>query len=74
MILTIANFLACWLGLSPDSTRIALILLACPTATASYVLVRQLGGDESLASGSILLSTLLAAPSLATILAVTGEG
>lgn len=63
--------LARWVGLSPDSTRIALILLACPTAAASYVLVRQLGGDESLASGSILLSTLLAALSLAVILAVT---
>jgi predicted permease len=57
------------LNLSADGTRIVLILLACPTAAVSYVVVRQLGGDEALASGSILLSTVLATLSLAVILA-----
>ncbi|MCP5419373.1 MAG: AEC family transporter [Gammaproteobacteria bacterium] len=57
------------LNLSAESTRILLILLACPTAAISYVMVRQLGGDEVLASGSILISTVLAALSLAVILA-----
>ena len=57
-------------GLSVQGTRIALILLACPTASASYILVSQLGGDKPLASGAILISTLLAVLPLAVILAV----
>jgi len=57
-------------GLSVQGTRIALILLACPTASVSYILVSQLGGDKPLASGAILISTLLAVLPLAVILAV----
>lgn len=61
-----------WLvGLSHEHLRIALILLACPTASASYVLARQLGGDVALASGMILLSNLLALPGLLLVLALT---
>jgi predicted permease len=59
-----------WLGVSADGTRIALILLACPTATISYVLVRQLGGDAALAAGAIVLSTVLAVLPFAVILAL----
>ncbi|MFO1430504.1 MAG: AEC family transporter [Candidatus Competibacteraceae bacterium] len=57
-------------GLSVQGTRIALILLACPTASVSYILVSQLGGDKPLASGAILISTLLAVLPLAVILAL----
>ena len=57
-------------GLSVQGTRIALILLACPTASVSYILVSQLGGDKPLASGAILISTLLAVLPLAVIMAV----
>jgi predicted permease len=71
MLMPLIGYVIAWLaGLSADSTRIALILLACPTATASYVLVQQLGGDQALASGAIVFSTLLAALSLAMVLAV----
>lgn len=63
--------LAGLLELGPQSTRIALILLACPTAAASYVLVRQIGGDETLASGAILFSTVFAVLVLALILAIS---
>jgi hypothetical protein len=59
-----------WVGLSPEGMRIVLILLACPTASVSYVLVRQLGGDEALASSAILMSVILAMGSLAVILAL----
>lgn len=58
-------------GLGPAETRIALVLTACPTAAASYVMARQMGGDEALASGSIVLSTLLSAASLAAVLYLT---
>ena len=63
--------IACWINLSPEGTRIALILLACPTATVSYILVNQIGGDAALAAGAILLSTLLATLPLALVLALT---
>ena len=59
------------LGLDAPSTQIALLLLACPTAAASYVLVNQLGGDDALAASAILFSTVLAAPALALIIALT---
>ena len=52
-------------GLDPASCRIALVLAACPTAAAAFVMVRQMGGDEALATGSIALSTMLSAFSLA---------
>ncbi len=59
-------------GLAPHELRIALVLSACPTAAASFVMVKQMGGDEALASGSIALSTILSALSLAAALWVTG--
>lgn len=70
--LPVMGALLAWaLGLSPEHTRIALIMLACPAASASYVLARQLGGDEALASSLILLSSLLAVPAMIVVLAFT---
>jgi predicted permease len=70
----IGFLLAWWLGLSAEHTRIILLLLACPTASASYVLVRQLQGDEALASSMIVISSLLAVPAMAVVLAITAGG
>lgn len=64
--------LGLWLGLSAEHLRIALILLACPTAAASYILVRQLGGDAALASGIIVASSLAAMPVMVLVLYFTG--
>lgn len=68
-------FLVFWLsraaGLGPPEQRIALVLSACPTAAASFVMAKQMGGDEALASGSIALSTALSALSLAAALWAT---
>lgn len=58
-------------GLDPTALRIALVFAACPTAAASFVMARQMGGDEALASGSIALSTLLSALSLSAALWLT---
>jgi predicted permease len=38
---------------------------------AAYIMVKQMDGDETLASGSITVSTLLSAFSLATALWLT---
>lgn len=64
----IAFPVAALLGIDGTPRRILLILTGCPTAAASYIMARQLGGDEPLAAGSIILSTVLAVPSLAIIL------
>jgi predicted permease len=58
-------------GLDVMEQRIALVLASCPTAAASFVMARQMGGDEALASGSIALSTFLSAFSLAAALWLT---
>ena len=63
--------IARWLGLSPVELRVAMIYLACPTATASYVMAQQLGSDDQLAGNIIVVSTLLAIPALAISLVVT---
>ena len=69
LLLPLIGGLIAWLaGLDQDTTRIALIMLACPTASASYILARQLGGDEVLASGTIFISVLLSAPALAIVM------
>ena len=52
------------LGAGPTETGVAIILLACPTAVASYVLSDQMGGDSSLAAGAVVIATLLSPISL----------
>lgn len=59
-------------GLGPNELRVAMVLSACPTAAASFVMAKQMGGDEALASGSIALSTVFSAFSLAAALWMTG--
>ena len=49
---------------------VALILLACPTAVASYVLADQLDGDAALSAGAIVASTLLSVVSLGVVVAL----
>ncbi|MEX0729239.1 MAG: AEC family transporter [Aquisalimonadaceae bacterium] len=66
----VGYLLAVQLGLTAEHTLLLLILMACPSATASYVLVRQMGGDEPLASGTILVSHLLAIPAMIVVLVV----
>jgi predicted permease len=58
-------------GLGPADLRTAVVFAACPTAAASFVMARQMGGDEPLASGAIAVSTALSAASVAAALAVT---
>jgi predicted permease len=58
-----------WLtGLGAIEWRIGLVFASTSTAAAAYVMARQMEGDEALASGSIALSTVLSAISLALAL------
>ncbi len=64
----ISLLLSLLFNLSPSSLLILLVLSSCPTAVASYVMAKEMGGDEALASSAIVLSTLLCVPSLTLIL------
>jgi len=62
-------FLARLLGLGAAETQVGLIMLATPTAAASYTMATQLGGDGELAAGSVALSTLFSVFALALVVA-----
>ena len=59
-----------WMGAGAVETAVALILLACPTAVASYVLTEQLGGDSALSARAVVISTVLSVASLAAVVAL----
>lgn len=58
---------ASWLNLGECETKIAVLLLACPTAATSYVMAEQLGADEKLSAAVVVLSTVLSIFSLSAI-------
>ena len=57
-------FCAPCFGIGGTDLRTALVLSACPTAAAAFVMARQMKGDVSLAGGSIVASTLFASVSI----------
>lgn len=59
------------LGLDTGALRLLMVLTACPTASVSFTMVLELGGDQVLAARSIVASALLSAVTLAVIVALT---
>lgn len=59
-------------GLSHEARAVALIAAAVPTASASYVLARQMGGDAELMARIVALHTAVAAVTLPLIIALAG--
>jgi predicted permease len=57
-----------WWGLGVVETRLMLIFMACPTAVVSYAVALELKGDEAIAAGTIVLSTLCSVVVLAGII------
>jgi malate permease and related proteins len=57
-------------GFSPVDMKIVGILLAAPTAAASFIMAQQLKGDAALASSMVVLTTLCSAVSLGMVLSV----
>ena len=55
------------LGLGALELKMVLVFLACPTAIISYTMALELKGDESLASGTIVLSVLTSVVTLALV-------
>ncbi len=59
-------------GLETGALVAVVLLTACPTATISYTMVNQMGGDEGVAASAIVLSTLFSIVALAIALAILG--
>jgi predicted permease len=59
-------------GLPPESTLPGVILLASPTATVTYVMAKNMGGDSDFAVAAISLSTLLSALTFTLWLGIAG--
>lgn len=57
------------LGLDRTELMFALIFLGCPTGASSFTVVAEMGGDEPMASTTIVVSTLLSAATLACAVA-----
>lgn len=71
VVLPLLAWLGCWMfGVEGMERRIVLIFAGVPTAATAYTMAKQMGGDETVTSASIMLSTLLAAISLGVILAL----
>lgn len=57
------------IGLSREEMFVALIMLACPTASASLILASEMESDTQLTANAIVLSTLLSTIPLALVIA-----
>lgn len=66
----IAYLISLPFGLEDTPRLVLLVLCACPTAVASYIMAKEMNGDEALASGAIVISTVASMPVLAVILAL----
>ncbi|SFK87399.1 AEC family transporter [Methylorubrum salsuginis] len=56
------------LGLSGPALTVALVFQVLPTASSSYIMARQLGGDAPLMAGLIAVQTLLALVAIPLVL------
>jgi predicted permease len=60
------------LALDADAYRVLVVFAACPTAATSNILAARLGGDETLASATIAVSTVLSVLTLSAAVALLG--
>ena len=68
-LMPLATVLACLaLGVRGPAAATALLFQALPTASSSYIMARQLGGDAPLMAGIIALQTVLAGAALPLVL------
>ncbi len=57
-----------FIGLTPVELSVAMIFLACPSASTSYVMAQLMGADDVLAGSIIVTSTVLSFPALSLVL------
>jgi predicted permease len=71
LAMPLATVLACRaLGLHGPAALTALIFQALPTASSSYIMARQLGGDAPLMAGIVAVQTILAGLAIPLVLMV----
>ena len=69
IIMPLLAFFVCkWFGFSDLETQIFVLYFALPTASASYILTKVLGGDSQLMAGVISLQIICAAITLPIVL------
>ncbi|MCM2462779.1 MULTISPECIES: AEC family transporter [Pseudomonas] len=74
LIMPLATLCACHLfGLDGKAAIAALLFQALPTASSSYIMARQLGGDAPLMAGIIACQTLLAAIALPAVVLIMSQ-
>lgn len=72
VVLPLITYGVCRLfGLSGQAAIVAILFQALPTASSSYVMARQMGGNAPLMANIIALQTLLAALTLPVMLSLT---
>ena len=64
----LAYMVCMWFGLPSLQTQILVIFFALPTASASYILTKVLGGDSQLMAAVISFQTLCAAVTLPLVI------
>ncbi len=57
-------------GVGGTGLQVIMIYACCPSAAASYIVARELGGDAHLASRAVVLTTLICLVPLTVVLAV----
>lgn len=62
------------LGMTPLETRVLVLFGALPTATSSYILARQMGGDAPLMAAVLTAQTALSFVTLPFVLLLLGSG
>jgi predicted permease len=69
LVMPLATVLACRaFGLHGPAAATALIFQVLPTASSSYIMARQLGGDAPLMAGIIAAQTMLAGLAIPLVL------
>lgn len=66
----VAWIIARSVDLDPESTRLLVFYAATPTAVASAIVAKQMGGDEALSSSIVALSTVLSLLPMGILIAV----
>ena len=73
VVTPIAGFIiARTVGLDDAEMLVAMVMLACPTAVASYVMTQEIGGNAPLSARIVVISTVLSAVSLALAVGLFG--
>lgn len=59
-----------WVGLGPMELGVLVMMMAAPTAAASYTMVRTMGGNSALAANLIGLTTVFSVVSVSSFLSI----